>query len=268
MAGMVKRKYISETIKYKKSFTRPLILISEVLPRNYNKNTILNLFKELYPMEWDKLTQRYETYHKKDLHLQRVGKKKRYFHDNPEMFFFKLAKVKHLTSPGQKNRHKSEFNLSESLAAFEKLKKDRQLKINKYHNEIADAKKLIQNVEPLYVGVFIAAYHKKGVTTKDKIEIFNELKKYECNKTIDFFQKINDSERNNQIRRMAFEHLQKIGAFVRLRKNFKGKKKIIPQKEIHLMSHQKTWLIELKMIPFKITNAMMFLFHIAIKTQV
>ncbi|EIJ2376140.1 hypothetical protein WOB69_08305 [Vibrio parahaemolyticus] len=99
------------------------------------------------------------------------------------------------------------------------------------------------------------------MATKDKIEIFNELKKYECNKTIDFFQKINDSERNNQIRRMAFEHLQKIGAFLRLRKNYtteRGPFDVTP----------KDLVDRIEMIPFKITNAMMFLFHIAIKTQV
>ena len=66
---------------------------------------------------------------------------------------------------------------------------------------------------------------KQVFTIRDKIEIFNELKKYECQKTTDFFHKLNDCERNNQIRRMAFEHLQKIGVFVRLRKNFKGKSK-------------------------------------------
>lgn len=59
----------------------------------------------------------------------------------------------------------------------------------------------------------------------EKILIFNELKKFNNNKTISFFYKLNDSERNNQIRNMAFRHLQSLSKYVKLRKNFKGKKK-------------------------------------------
>ncbi|OOE78086.1 hypothetical protein BZG72_15915, partial [Salinivibrio sp. PR6] len=72
---------------------------------------------------------------------------------------------------------------------------------------------------------FLSAYHKRGITIQVKVEIFNELKKYNTPQVIEFFQKLNDSERNNQVRRMAFEHLQTLGASVRLRKNFKGKVK-------------------------------------------
>ncbi len=225
MAGMVKRKYISETIKYRKTFSRPLHLISEVLPIDYTKNTILELFKKLYPMEWDVLNQRYEIYKKKDEHLIRIGKKKRYYHDTPELFFFKLTKLKNLVSTGQKNKHRTGFELEKVSSALEKLKNSRKFKIKNYYDKISNAKKLIQNVEPLYIDIFIAAYHDRRITTKDKIEILNEIKKYSCGKSIDFLQKINDSERNTQVRLMAFEHLQKIGIFVKLRKNFKGKKK-------------------------------------------
>jgi hypothetical protein len=83
----------------------------------------------------------------------------------------------------------------------------------------------LQMVEPLYIDAFIASYHKKGITIQGKIEIFHELKKYNSKKVVEFLQKLNDSERNDQIRRMAFEHLQKLGAPVRLRKKFKGKVK-------------------------------------------
>lgn len=123
------------------------------------------------------------------------------------------------------DKHRSEFELSRSKAALDLLAKKRQNKIQENEEKVNNAKKLMQSVEPLYIDVFISAYHKKGVTTQDKIEIFNELKKYDCKRTKEFFQKLNDSERNNQVRKMAFEHLQKVGAFVKLRKKFKGKVK-------------------------------------------
>ena len=50
-------------------------------------------------------------------------------------------------------------------------------------------------------------------------------KRFECEKAIQFFWRLNDSERNNQIRNLAFMHLQKNGHYVKLRKGFKGKKK-------------------------------------------
>ena len=72
----------------------------------------------------------------------------------------------------------------------------------------------------------ISAYHKKGNTIEDKLEIFKEIQKFDCDRATQFFYKLNDSERNNQIRNMAFQHLQNTGHYVKLRKNFKGKKKI------------------------------------------
>lgn len=66
---------------------------------------------------------------------------------------------------------------------------------------------------------------KKGNTVDDKLEVFKEIQKYDCDKATRFFYKLNDSERNNQIRNMAFKHLQNTGHYVKLRKNFKGKKK-------------------------------------------
>ena len=62
-------------------------------------------------------------------------------------------------------------------------------------------------------------------TIDEKIEIVKELEKYECEKSTEFFSKLNDSEKNEQIRRIAFNHLQSIGKYVKLRKNFDGKKK-------------------------------------------
>jgi len=225
MAGIVKRKYQSETQKFKKEFTRPLSLMVPALPCIYDKHVILALYKELYPLGWEKLTQRYKLYRSKDQYLQEMGKKIRYKHDEPETFFFNLAKVKHLLSKGQRDKHKVQYHSQQCEQAYEELRQKRDLKVKNKIKKDEAAKELMQRIEPVYIDVFIAAYHKKGVTTHDKLEIFNELKRYECKKTTTFFHKLNDSERNNQIRRMAFEHLQNIGAFVKLRKNFKGKSK-------------------------------------------
>lgn len=225
MPGMMKKKYYSETINYTKSFVKPLNSIAQILPYNYEKKSILDLFIKFYPFEWNKLVQRHNYYNEKDIFLKRVGKKIRYNHLPPTQFFYNLAKVKHLVSPGQINKHKINFDSEKQSHFYETFTNTRGNKIAAYNHKIERAKENLQNIDPLYIDIFIAAYHEKNRTTQDKIEIFKELTKFYSDKTIAFFQKINDSERNNQVRRMAFEHLQAIGGYVRLRKNFKGKKK-------------------------------------------
>jgi len=225
MVGVVKKKYRSETGRFQRDFTRPLKIIAEVLPVDYDKHTILKLFKRLYPLEWEKLEARYQYYCENDKQLQNIGKKKRYNHEEPEKFFFNLAKVKHLVSTGQRKKYIEQFDSEVRNLAFNTLLTKRLNKINKSFKKEKSSKKLIQTIEPLFIDVFISAYHSKCATTENKIEVFNELKKYDCEKTRIFFQKLNDSERNDQIRQMSFEHLQKIGAFVKLRQKFKGKVK-------------------------------------------
>lgn len=225
MAGVVKRKYQSETMKLQKSLTRPLNLISEALPAEYDKHLLLRMFKELFPLFWDKIKQRYEQCKIKDEFLTKVGKKNRYHHDNPETFFFKLKKVKQIISNGQRQKHKEKFNEKNSQLAYNALLYKAHSKQRANENKMSSTNKNLQLVEPLYVDIFISAYHKKGITIQGKVEIFHELKKYNSNKVIEFFVKLNDSEKNNQIRRLAFEHLQKLGELVRLRKKFKGKVK-------------------------------------------
>lgn len=225
MVGIVKRKYESETRRLQKSFTRPLNLISEALPAEYDKYLLLRLFKKLFPLMWDSLNKRYEQYESKDDFLTKVGKKKRYYHDKPDVFFFKLLKVKHMVSNGQRVKHKNIFDEKSAQLAYQSLLNKANNKVNSHENKMISINNDLQTVDPLYIDAFISAYHKKGITIQGKVEIFSELKKYNTPKVIEFFQKLNDSERNNQIRMMAFEHLQKLGASVRLRKNFKGKVK-------------------------------------------
>jgi hypothetical protein len=217
MAGMMKRKFNSETGKYMKGFTSQLSKVATTLPLEYDKNLLLERYKEFYPNQWTILINRYDYYLGKDLQLVSVGKKKRYNHKNPINFFNSLAKVKQICSDGYKRKHKASYCEVARQQAIEVLNK----KIKK-PKEISSK---LQFTDPYHLDVFISAYHKRGSTQHNKLEIVNELKKFKTKETIKFFQKLNDSERNSQIRDIAFEHLQSIDAYVRKRKGFKGKKK-------------------------------------------
>ncbi len=225
MPGVTKRKYVGEIMRFNKQLKRPLKLIVEALPYTYDEDTIINLFKELYPHEWQIMNERYKQYKEKDKFLLKVGKKERYKPQAPKKYLLNLPQIKYKLRDKAKQSHKRSFNEEEQLKKLSELKNKRMKVINKKEEKIHKSRELLQNIEPLYIDAFITAYHKKAITTEGKIEIFKELQKYGCNKTLKFFYKLNDSERNNQIRNMAFKHLQDIGHYSKLRKSFKGKKK-------------------------------------------
>ena len=136
-----------------------------------------------------------------------------------------LPQVKGWLSQKGKLRHKDNFDLELQQQRLEKFKTKRIAKIKKFQAKIKKNKKKVQDIEPLYIDAFIAAYHQRGISTEGKVEIVNELIKYNSEKINEFFYKLNDAERNDQIRIMAFKHLQSLGKYVKLRKKFKGKKK-------------------------------------------
>lgn len=225
MAGVAKRKYESELIKFQKSINRPLGLVSETLKPEYSGIDLLEAFQRYYPCEWDLICERYRVYKEKDKFLVANGKKIRYKPLAPEKYFLSLSKVKYLLGYGYREEHMKKYDEDKRRQAEEQLFITRSHRFQQKKENINHQKANMQTVEPLYLDVLISAYHKKGNSIDDKIEIFKEIQKYDCDKATQFFYKLNDSERNNQIRTMAFGHLQKTGHYVMLRKNYKGKKK-------------------------------------------
>lgn len=225
MPGKASRKYQGELIRFNKSLNKPLKNLKGILANEYSDEIIVDEFKKYYPLIWKDMNERYENYSAKDKVLIKHGKKIRYRPLKPRQYILKLPQVKNWLSDGGRKNHKIKFNMETQKENIAILDGKKAKSISKYETKVANNTLGIQEVEPLYADVFISAYHKTGTTTEDKIEIFNELKKFNTNKTIEFFYKLNDAERNNQIRRMAFLHLQSIGKYVKLRKNFKGKKK-------------------------------------------
>lgn len=226
MAGVTKRKYNHEIVQYYiKNLKRPLLQIFSVLPAEYNGKTILDLFIQLYPFEWKTLNERYRQYRAKDEFLKKCKKPLRYYPVEPSRYLLSLPIVRARLTQEAMNRHRQNFDEAVQQTQFSQLVSKRNQAIQRRQEKIATATETIQSLEPLYLDAFIHAYHQKGITTEDKIEIFNEIAKYRCEKSTEFFSKLNAAERNDQIRKMAHDHLQKIDQYVRLRKKFKGKSK-------------------------------------------
>lgn len=134
-------------------------------------------------------------------------------------------KVKYLLSKGFREKHRRNYNEQLRESKAEALRLKREGRIKKKQRQIEKYTEDLQRVDPGFIDALIYAYHDHNNSTNDKMEIFKEIQKYECEKSRQFFWRINDSERNNQIRNLAFKHLQKSGHYVKLRKGFKGKKK-------------------------------------------
>lgn len=225
MPGKAKRKYEGELIRSAKHLRRPLELVVETLKPGYTGNNFLQAFKDYYPFEWEEICERWKVYSDKDKFLKQKKGKTRYNPLKPEEYFFSLMKVKYLLSKGFREKHKQNYNEQLRVEKAEALRLKRDGRIKKRQQRIEMYTENMQRVDPGFIDALIYAYHDRHNSTNDKMEIFKEIQKYECEKSRQFFWRLNDSERNDQIRNLAFKHLQKSGHYVKLRKGFKGKKK-------------------------------------------
>lgn len=225
MPGVTKRKFDGETMRINKSLKRPLYFVVDCLPREYTGAELLALFKKLYPSEWRTIVERCELARKKDEFLQKNGKKQRYKLTTPESYFFAIPVVKLILSQGYKTKRSANYSDTESAEKYAVLKAKRTAKIVQQSKKQEQYKDLMQPVDPYYYDILISEYHRKGITVDGKMEILKELQKFDTQKAYEFFYKLNDAERNNQIRNLAFNHLQSSGHYVKLRKKFKGKQK-------------------------------------------
>ena len=225
MSGKTKRKYQAENMRISKSMTRPLNQIVKTLKPGYTEKDLLDCYREYYPYVWEMLEERYRLYRAKDAFLKRKGKKTRYHPVRAEKFFFSLQKVKQLLSRGFRVKHAREYDEAERVRLELAYRQKREHKNAEMRRKREEQHLDLQEIDPGFLDAMIVAYHQHGATTNDKMEICKEIQKFDCEKAWEFFWKLNDSEKNNQIRQYAFHVLQRAGHYVRLRKHFKGKQK-------------------------------------------
>lgn len=221
-----KRTYDAETSRLNKKITQQLKQIQIVLPKNYTQKDILDYYKKFYPTDWFLLEDRQKTYIDKAKHLkEKRGCTKRYNTKDTESYFYSLPKVRHMLSKSSLEHHFKNFGSEDYKSKSDIFKRKRKIKNEKTLLKRQKARENAQLIDPLYLDIYIQMYHKKGSTNQEKLIIVNELMKYDSENVIKFFKKLNDAERNDMIRDKAFNHLQHLGYYVKLRKKFKGKKK-------------------------------------------
>ena len=224
MPGKTKRKYQGELIGFAKKLRKPLDCVVETLKPDYKEDDLLHAFKEYYPSMWKEICERYKIYSEKDRFLKQVKGKTRYNPAKPEGYFFSLPKVKNILSAGFREKHRKDYDEQMRVSKAQALTIKRNNRIRQRQKQIKIYTEDMQQVDPGFIDALIHAYHDHhNNNINNKMEIFKEIQKYRCNKSNEFFWKLNDSERNDQLRNLAFQHLQQSGLYVKLRKKFKGK---------------------------------------------
>lgn len=212
-------------------WNRELQTIKPLLPQVYTEADIINLLRQYYPHEWASVESKYIYYSTKDKFLMKHLHKTRYNMPQPEVLLKSVSAFKKLLSIKYQEFHYRNY----SEVIHDKFQKElwslRFPKIDRINKKIELAISKTQQVTPAFLDRLIGLYERKNTTQKDRVYILAELKKYYCEKIIQFFFKLNDTELNRQLREEAFYHLQSFNFSPRLRKqqfmrtNTKNKKR-------------------------------------------
>ncbi|MFV0166721.1 nucleoside 2-deoxyribosyltransferase [Empedobacter falsenii] len=228
--GRTKRKYVDSMMKLSKSLQKPLFQVASLMPKGFTNKMFVNEFKTLYRILWDDLESKYIEYKRMD-----KGRKKKGF---PELYFFPspadyiLERSHAILSNARFNNSKGAYLSDDEISSKrEMLILESNKKVEKRREKLESNLQLVQQVTPIYTNYFIKEYFRlkliKPEDVTSRYVLLQEASKYKCTNTIEFLHKVNTSERNFQLRHFAFLTLQKFGEKeVRLRKNWKGKKRI------------------------------------------
>lgn len=217
MSGAAKRIFQSELNKIKSELNNPIKEILKILPKDYTLEDIKYLLEEFYYFEYFNLRDFKAYYNKQNERLIKNQKKSRYEFESINNFLLSFSTIRKAFEYSNKKKYNQNFCEEIRLINYEILKKKREEKLKKRKEKLDKAKERLQNVEPKFLDKLMGLYSRKNASQKDKMYIIIEIKKYYCEKTINFFRKINNTEYNTQLREEAFFQLQEWGHYIRLR---------------------------------------------------
>lgn len=218
MGGKTKRNFEHELDDILSMWNVEIKSVTPLLPRKYTKTDIIALLKYYYPHEWQSVESKYIYYCTKDKYLKRHFGKSRYNMPKPELFIQRVPAFEKIFSENYKCAHWNAYSERSRIDSSVKLWETRKSKIDRINSKIEIALSKTQQVTPSFINQLIGLYERKNTTQKDRVYILLELKKYYCEKIIQFFFKLNDTELNKQLREEAFFHLQSFNFNPRLRK--------------------------------------------------
>lgn len=239
MPGVTKHIFNHEVREILSMWNEQLKSIQQLLPQVYHDSDIINLLKNYYPHEWNYVEEKCKYYSIKDKHIKKRLNNIRYNIQTPLNLLKKVPYYKLLLSDKFRRSYYNKYSENTCIKFKEQLWTKRKPKIDKINQKISIALQKTQQVTPEFLDKLIGLYNRKNTSQKDKVYIVAELKKYYCEKVIQFFFKLNDTELNLQLRHEAYSYLQSLNFSPRLRRqkymsiHTKNKKKKKYLKEIY-----------------------------------
>lgn len=218
MSGVTKHIFEHELRDILSMWNDEIKSVCPLLPRRYTQNDVIALLKHYFPHEWKSVESKYIYYNTKDKYLKSCFGKSRFNMARPDLLIRRVAAFKKIFSESYKRTHWNTYSEKNRIDSQDKLWKIRKSKIERINKKIETALSKTQQVTPSFIDQLIGLYERKNTTQRDKVYILFELKKYYCEKIIQFFFKLNDTELNKQLRKEAFFHLQSFNFNPRLRK--------------------------------------------------
>lgn len=223
MPGEIKRKYDNEMQKISSNIYKQIKMIFSAIPEEYDLSVLINVYKECYSMDYNNHVEMIKNYKKKNDFLIRRGKKPRYKIDSVEKLFLNNPGIRNMLKSKFIEERKANFNFNE-IEAQKIILTLKEKNINR-RKKVEANKKFIQCCDPCFFDKLIGFYSRKKASIVDKELVIEELLKFDGPKTYSFLMKLNDTEKNRDIRYKVFYGLQSLGHYVKLRKEFEGKKK-------------------------------------------
>ena len=199
-------------------WSRQIETIKPILPYEYGKEEIIALLKEFYPHEWQSVEYKYLYYKKKDEYIKKHTGRTRHNMPSASKLLDRVPLFQKIITDRYRSSWHIDFSLDMQELERQALYTKRNPKIDKVNKKIAIAKAKTQQVTPAFIGKLIGLYERKNTSQKDRLYILFELKKYYNPTVINFFFKLNDTELNQQLRELAFQHLQSFNYEPRARK--------------------------------------------------
>lgn len=226
--GDTKRQFNNLYSKFSQRFKKPFDNIGLLMEEGFTDSDFVDKFRELYNYLWLQIEKEYHYWKKKNEKLLKLGKQSRYNFPKPENFV--LYKSIHVRNKYRKSHLSGErLNQQEKEDLLKELRLKNEKKILIQSEQEFEKLKLIQEITPDFIKEFINEYFTiKNVSDESinrKHEIILEVSKYKSTETVAFFQKVNAIEKNYNLKKEAFQILQRMNEKVILRRKSKGKKK-------------------------------------------
>lgn len=192
----------------------------EILPIGFSSQEYLEVFKLYYPHLWEDICSYCRT--RKNDYLRRKKKCLRTVpFMNPNEFLLLHTKIKHVSKQTLSDNEIKDLKSMLAIKAEEKMEERRR----KYEDNLI----FVQEVCPSYIKSLIKAYfdirRQNTLNINARYLILMEAAQFKCKETIEFLEKINACDKNDDLRLVAFKSLQRMGEHPWLARNRKGKRK-------------------------------------------